>query len=682
MRAPSSPPLTGLAGWLSLRRITAVAVVSLGLLLVPVVAGQAAIYHVAPHGSDGGAGSERSPFATITRAVAGARKGDTVLVRPGRYPETVQLTHRSSGVTIRGQGERLPVIAGEGKRLYGFISNNRALTDLTIERLSVTGQTRAGLSLLGSRITVRDVEVRNVGAPDQLLAWGIHMLYGEGHQIVDNVVRDVGPGGESYGIMLTGIKSSRVERNMISVVRKEGVRDFLGLDNIIRSNQIGLCWTGIAPNASTGTLVENNYLYDNVQGINPKHSSGPEVLNYWKLDSGRWTTLRNNTIFRSRGSSVTIAINPEIADLIRINDNLLSGAGGAFVADFPEARGKRIEVDDNHYSTRGGRPVWLYHTGFNFSRNGVATLEELRRNLGWEQRGVMDGSNARSSGATPQATELRLRRPGRAAAGAEGLPPLTAGWRPYPLTVVDAVGGLDDPRWAKPAATADARHHTYWRAAADGTAAVTLDLGAVKPMQYLVFDVLAHGSRRAARHLRIEAAQADRQFSTVLDVINPDALHSSHNLRLPPGTSGRFVRVRFLAPFCSSADQRSECPEDILVNDISVGRFETASPPDLRIGRTARWTSSGDLRLQLRCLAPESGRCIGVLTVRDPRSRRKLASRSFHLTEGRRARAVTVRLSRAVRRTLRRSSVEVGIRSKIDGRTVRRTSRVRLARLR
>jgi pectin methylesterase-like acyl-CoA thioesterase len=49
-------------------------------------------------------------YATITAAVAAARDGDTVLVRPGRYEESVVVEGKT--ITIRGDGDRDAIVVG------------------------------------------------------------------------------------------------------------------------------------------------------------------------------------------------------------------------------------------------------------------------------------------------------------------------------------------------------------------------------------------------------------------------------------------------------------------------------------------------------------------------------------------------------------------------------------------
>ena len=84
----------------------------------------AAEFYVSPSGNDAGPGSSAAPFATIGKAAAAARPGDTVRIGPGLYRE--QLTFTRSGkenapVTFAGtrgkKGEFLTVIEPPGEIL-------------------------------------------------------------------------------------------------------------------------------------------------------------------------------------------------------------------------------------------------------------------------------------------------------------------------------------------------------------------------------------------------------------------------------------------------------------------------------------------------------------------------------------------------------------------------------------
>ena len=98
----------------------------LSALLLPAFAG-AGVLHVSPAGNDKNSGKAESPLATIARAAAVARPGDTVKIAPGLYRE--QITFRRSGrpgapVIFEGTrgpgGEFLTVVEPPGKNLEAW----------------------------------------------------------------------------------------------------------------------------------------------------------------------------------------------------------------------------------------------------------------------------------------------------------------------------------------------------------------------------------------------------------------------------------------------------------------------------------------------------------------------------------------------------------------------------------
>ena len=100
-----------------------------GLLCAALLSGSvfAGELYVSPSGNDKAAGTEKAPFATITRAAAAAKPGDTVKIGPGIYRE--RISFRRSGkkgapVTFAGtrgkNGEFLTVVEAPGTNLAGW----------------------------------------------------------------------------------------------------------------------------------------------------------------------------------------------------------------------------------------------------------------------------------------------------------------------------------------------------------------------------------------------------------------------------------------------------------------------------------------------------------------------------------------------------------------------------------
>ncbi|MER6077360.1 sigma-70 family RNA polymerase sigma factor [Streptomyces sp. NPDC001833] len=134
-------------------------------------------YYVAPTGDDTNPGTLARPFATLTRAVAKARPGQTVALRGGTYHPATTITLTSSGttghrITVSNYRDERPVFDGSGIPAGGTLiaqsgehvtvqgieildspGNPYVCTschDDVLARLSVHGNARTGLVLHGA----------------------------------------------------------------------------------------------------------------------------------------------------------------------------------------------------------------------------------------------------------------------------------------------------------------------------------------------------------------------------------------------------------------------------------------------------------------------------------------------------------------------------------------------------
>jgi hypothetical protein len=76
---------------------------------------QAEILHVSPTGDDSATGDADHPFQTISRAAEWARAGDTVLIAPGVYRETVAFAHsgqQDKPITFAAEKAGTAIITG------------------------------------------------------------------------------------------------------------------------------------------------------------------------------------------------------------------------------------------------------------------------------------------------------------------------------------------------------------------------------------------------------------------------------------------------------------------------------------------------------------------------------------------------------------------------------------------
>jgi parallel beta-helix repeat protein len=97
------------------RRLPLVFAVVLIIAISCALQGFAAVYYVSPSGEDSAAGDVGHPFQTISHAADWAMAGDTVLIAPGIYRESVAITHSGTAekpITFQAQKAGTAIITG------------------------------------------------------------------------------------------------------------------------------------------------------------------------------------------------------------------------------------------------------------------------------------------------------------------------------------------------------------------------------------------------------------------------------------------------------------------------------------------------------------------------------------------------------------------------------------------
>lgn len=543
-------------------------------------------YYVSNTGSDSNPGTVAAPFATISRAAATARRGDVVLVRSGRYPETVTITGSAAGVTFRGVGPTRPIVDGEASRAFGFQSPSA--DDVVIDDFEVTGQTVSGISVGGSRNVVTNNLVHDVGDEAVNASFGIRAAKATEAAVTGNTVHSIGPGGESMGIWLVQSRDSEVADNTIYLVRKDAIRDWQGLGNGIRSNRLFLSYSGVSLNTSTGSRVVNNYVYDNTLGIIVKHASSELVLDYWQLSQPKWSRVWHNTVWRSTAVSMAIGQSGEPLDYVDVRDNLYADAGFAYLRDMPSLRGDHVIVDGNGYAEGPGmRPAFIYKAGWD-SEDGIADWERFRSNLGWETHGrrlapalndPADGDLDYAGSSPAAAGSLELEDELATQLGARGLTPAPVKWQPYPMKPIASSSAstwwsrthLDD--------TVDDNQSSYWLSSGNADEYVTYDFGQERTFDHLVLTVWGHYDVRNIRGYRFEVSDDNENWETVLEGENPDSEGSSYKYALPSPATGRYLRFTMVDTFCGSYDPDENCGPYFVFSDLKAGSLTGESSP-------------------------------------------------------------------------------------------------------
>ncbi|MFF9085052.1 nitrous oxide reductase family maturation protein NosD [Streptomyces sp. NPDC014991] len=202
------------------------------------------------------------PGESIQKAVNAARSGDTVLVLAGTYRGSV--TVRTAGVTLRGVGHRTVIkpaaktsatpatskkasvtCSGNGNGICVVGGKNKALRNVTVADLKVTGFSRTGLWSMGTdHLTVRRVTADDNGQ------WGIAQEHSTRGVFRENTAR----GNGDAGLFLAN-----------NVKAEQGAADSKGA--LVERNHLEDNRIGITVRRLRNLTVTSNYLTDNCAGV-------------------------------------------------------------------------------------------------------------------------------------------------------------------------------------------------------------------------------------------------------------------------------------------------------------------------------------------------------------------------------------------------------------------------------
>ncbi|MER5274888.1 right-handed parallel beta-helix repeat-containing protein [Streptomyces sp. NPDC002809] len=220
------------------------------------------------------------PGQSIQAAVDAAQPGDTIIVRPGTYRESVLIT--TPGLTLRGSGNRTVIQpgasgtqpdnacakAGNGVCVLGTAGHT--VDDVSIRSLTVSGFTRSGVWASWTD----GLEVRSVTSASNGV-WGIAQQRSTRSDIRHNTARSNGDAGifvansvdEEGGATDTG--GTRVRRNTLTDNRigftARRVRNLTVNDNTFTANCSGVFVVGDegTPRAGAMTIRSNRITGNN-----------------------------------------------------------------------------------------------------------------------------------------------------------------------------------------------------------------------------------------------------------------------------------------------------------------------------------------------------------------------------------------------------------------------------------
>ncbi|MCO1596809.1 hypothetical protein M8C17_16765 [Micromonospora sp. RHAY321] len=213
--------------------------------------------YVSSQGCTSGAdGSEWAPYCTISAAAAVVQPGQTVLVQPGEYPESVDLTRsgaEGAPITFRAVNTLSgPINVGNlGATVVGSVFRIANVHDVVVEGFHVVGTTGATPVVVdtSTRVTINDIATRASGA-----SAAVHVT---GSSRAITISRSWLNGSGTPAIRIDAdVSGSKVVGNQLYM----GGLLAAGADTVVTNNTvITNCVRGIDATAtSTGLSIQNN----------------------------------------------------------------------------------------------------------------------------------------------------------------------------------------------------------------------------------------------------------------------------------------------------------------------------------------------------------------------------------------------------------------------------------------
>lgn len=341
-------------------------------------------------------------FPTVQQAVDVARAGDTVLIGPGVYRESVRVT--KPHVVLRGTdrnkvvfdgGVRLPngiTVTGAGSvvenlTVHGYLANGVLFTGVTDEQLQQRG---AGGSAYDPLDTTRFPAVRGFRAT-RVTAYnnGLYGIYA--FDAREGVIEDSYASGHADSGIYVGqckpcatvVRGNTVERNAVGIEMTNASDQLSVLGNRVARNRVGITVNSndleaLAP--QRGAVIAGNTVVDNNAADTPEQADG--------------------------GFGIGIGIGGGTGN--RVQRNLVQGnrAAGVVVTDPPGHPASGNSVEGNRVTGNGADLVLASaDTGNCFTDNRPATQSpedlEGRAGCGTRRRGALPGGRTAPVQAPP-----------------------------------------------------------------------------------------------------------------------------------------------------------------------------------------------------------------------------------------------------------------------------------------
>ncbi|MFI0091725.1 nitrous oxide reductase family maturation protein NosD [Streptomyces bobili] len=312
---------------------------------------------------------------SIQKAVDAAESGDTVLITPGTYRESVTVT--TPGLTLRGVGRGVVIepaaakaagtCAAGGNGICVVGTKERKVEDVTLASLTVTGFTRSGVYATATDgLTVRHVTAVKNGV------WGIAQEGSVRGVFRGNTARDNGDAGlflantisAEQGATDTGgtlVERNRLEGNRIGVTVRR-LRNLTVTGNHLTGNCAGVFVVGDEnkPRAGQVTVAENRIVRNNKSC--PKTARLDALQGSGIVLTGTEDTLITQNVIRDNAGTSPLSGGIVLfksfvgtaSERNRISDNELSGNSPADLVDQETGKANTFEANTCQVSRPAG----------------------------------------------------------------------------------------------------------------------------------------------------------------------------------------------------------------------------------------------------------------------------------------------------------------------------------------
>lgn len=290
--------------------------------------------------------------ATISEAVAATKEGDTVLVSPGVYRETVLI--RTSGITLRGTDRNDVVIDGEVRRANGVVVTaagvtveNLTVRDHTLNGVLFTGMSdsQGGLARGSSGYTRLDpakfpplqgFHVSHVTASNNAL-YGVYAFDSQ-HGVIEH---SYASGSADSGFYVgqckpcdIQVRGNVAERNAVGYEGTNASGDMYVVGNRFVGNRVGLTSNSDYQEAfvpQTDASIAGNLIAHNAEAATPAQADGGFGLGLGIAGGTGNRVLRNRIVDNSTAGAVLTSAEdlPPVDN--RIAGNVLTGNGADLV---------------------------------------------------------------------------------------------------------------------------------------------------------------------------------------------------------------------------------------------------------------------------------------------------------------------------------------------------------------